>query len=205
MYPRVLTDQIQAKMFKGKAIIVTGPRQTGKSTLSTQLLAEWQGSTKTFNCDNPTDRESLNEKDLPFLTGLVGNAELVLGALRATFAGGHIGAAEEAVRQDVDTAVAAQRGRAAAALHDAVAGRAEHPGVAHRATTAAVVAVVLQVAADSVTILQARGAALRRDFFHVPENRAAGGCCRTDREGKQLQPLGRHYECSLRPWFHCRT
>lgn len=76
MYKRILEDKIKEKFFKGKAIIIVGARQTGKTTLSLKIVKEFK--TKKFNCDNPTDRDLLSNRDLEFLKSLVGDAKVVL-------------------------------------------------------------------------------------------------------------------------------
>jgi len=63
MYKRLLKQPIKQNFFKGKALIIVGPRQTEKTTLSQELLKEFdKQKICSFNCDNPTDREQLTEK-----------------------------------------------------------------------------------------------------------------------------------------------
>lgn len=81
MYKRLLKSQIASKFFAGKAIIITGARQTGKTTLTKELVKAAkikQLDIIFFNCDNPTDREVLSNKDLNFLIKLVGKARFVV-------------------------------------------------------------------------------------------------------------------------------
>lgn len=78
MYPRVLKSRILDRMFMGKAIVIAGARQTGKTTLALDIVSKWEDRTRVFNCDNPTDRESLTDRDLPFLSNLIGDANVVL-------------------------------------------------------------------------------------------------------------------------------
>ena len=78
MYKRTLKKTIAPKFFKGKIIIVVGARQTGKTTLSLELLKRFsEQEIRSFNCDNPTDREQLANKDLDFLKQLVGKAKVI--------------------------------------------------------------------------------------------------------------------------------
>ncbi|MCX5749803.1 MAG: ATP-binding protein [Candidatus Saganbacteria bacterium] len=79
MFKRLLTEKIKRKMFKGKAIIITGARQTGKTTLSINLIkgSEYSGTVRAFNCDNPTDREMLSDKDFEFLDQLIGDSKII--------------------------------------------------------------------------------------------------------------------------------
>jgi len=78
MYLRLLEAKIREKFFKGKVIIITGARQTGKTTLSLGLLEFFPGKkVKSFNCDNPSDREVLLGKDIEFLRSLVADSDIV--------------------------------------------------------------------------------------------------------------------------------
>ena len=79
MYKRIIAKQIKEKFFKGKAIVITGARQTGKTTLALEILKEtkYLNKTKVFNCDNPTDREMLNNKNIDFLIKLVDKEEVI--------------------------------------------------------------------------------------------------------------------------------
>lgn len=67
MYKRILEQTIAKRFFKGKIIIIVGPRQTGKTTLSLKLIERIdKKDIRLFNCDNPSDREQLANKDLEF-------------------------------------------------------------------------------------------------------------------------------------------
>jgi len=78
MYKRILQQTISKRFFKGKIIIIVGARQTGKTTLSIELMKKFpEKEIRSFNCDNPTDREQLSNKDLEFLKQLVGKAKLI--------------------------------------------------------------------------------------------------------------------------------
>ncbi len=78
MYKRILKETIEQKFFKGKIIIIVGASQTGKTTLSLELLKRFsKQEVRSFNCDNPTDREQLANKDLEFLKQLVGKAKVI--------------------------------------------------------------------------------------------------------------------------------
>jgi uncharacterized protein len=79
MYNRLLKKIIKQKLFKGKAIVITGARQTGKTTLALDLIRESRRakSAVTFNCDNPSDRETLNNRDIEFLAQAIGPAKVV--------------------------------------------------------------------------------------------------------------------------------
>jgi len=79
MYNRAIKSQILAKLFKGKAIIIVGPRQVGKTTLANSLIDEsgYAENIIKFNCDNPTDRDKLNNRDFEFLDSLIGDKKMI--------------------------------------------------------------------------------------------------------------------------------
>jgi predicted AAA+ superfamily ATPase len=78
MYKRLLQKNIKQKFFKGKALIIVGARQTGKTTLGLELTKGFsEKEVRFFNCDNPTDREELANKNLEFLKKLIGDTKIV--------------------------------------------------------------------------------------------------------------------------------
>lgn len=83
MRKREIEHLLLANFFKGRAIIVVGARQTGKTTLIQQVIgqtsfgANFEQSVRHFNCDNPTDRAFLNNRNIEFLTKLIGKANII--------------------------------------------------------------------------------------------------------------------------------
>lgn len=79
MFTRIIKEQIIAKFFQGKLIIVTGARQVGKTTLVENLLnsAEFRNHIIKFNGDNPADREKLNNRDIEYLNSLIGDRRII--------------------------------------------------------------------------------------------------------------------------------
>lgn len=78
MVNRELQTIISQRLFKGKAIVIVGPRQVGKTTLLKTLVQETGKKTIFFNCDEPDVRKQL---DLPSSTqwkNLIGGAEIIL-------------------------------------------------------------------------------------------------------------------------------
>lgn len=76
MIKRKLTKSIEKKLFKGKAIVLTGARQTGKTTLVRKIL-EGQKHVVHLNCDEPAVREALTDANLPDLKRVVGQNRVV--------------------------------------------------------------------------------------------------------------------------------
>lgn len=79
MYKRLIKNLILDRFFLGKIIIIIGARQVGKTTLSNVILEEKNNKNEIikFNCDNPSDREKLNNKDLEQLESLIGEKKII--------------------------------------------------------------------------------------------------------------------------------
>jgi len=77
MIYRILEDKIGQKLFKGKAILLIGPRQAGKTTLINSLLEKANEIVQIFNGDDPSVRELLNNPNTEQLRQLVGNAKII--------------------------------------------------------------------------------------------------------------------------------
>jgi predicted AAA+ superfamily ATPase len=77
MIPRIIKDQIKSDLFQGKAIIVTGPRQVGKTTLLENLREETQLKGLWLNCDEPDIRLLLENSTSTQLKALIGDYKLV--------------------------------------------------------------------------------------------------------------------------------
>lgn len=78
MIERKLFTEIKKKLFKGKAIIITGTRQTGKTTLLEWLEKETNQKSILLNCDEPDTRKSLTDVTSTQLKGLIGSHKIVL-------------------------------------------------------------------------------------------------------------------------------
>lgn len=75
MIKRLLEQEITSRLFKGKAIILLGPRQVGKTTLIQQLLA---GKDYLFlNGDDPTVRDLLSAANTFKLQEIIGHNKIV--------------------------------------------------------------------------------------------------------------------------------
>lgn len=65
-------------MFKGKAILVIGARQVGKSTLLRQITAGRKETHVTLECDDPQTRLMLTEANTEELQAIVGSSRIVV-------------------------------------------------------------------------------------------------------------------------------
>lgn len=72
MITRNLENIIEKKIGTGKAIIVLGPRQTGKTTLLSGIATR-RGNNLLLNCDDFTVREQLEKNSLVVLQQIIGN------------------------------------------------------------------------------------------------------------------------------------
>ncbi|MBI5411978.1 ATP-binding protein [Candidatus Peregrinibacteria bacterium] len=74
---RTLAGKIAARLFKGKAIVLYGPRRAGKTTLCKKLLSRYKKG-KYFLCDNPDVKDALTNKTATELKDFIGNTNLVV-------------------------------------------------------------------------------------------------------------------------------
>jgi len=75
MYKRIMDDTIDLKMGKGKALILIGPRQVGKTTLIKNLL---RGNDHLFlDADDPVVRVLLNEPNTEQIKNIIGRYKVV--------------------------------------------------------------------------------------------------------------------------------
>ncbi|MVT07219.1 ATP-binding protein [Chitinophaga tropicalis] len=77
MIKRILETKIQQRLFKGKAVIIFGPRQSGKSTLTEALLNAQEKEWLYMNGDDADVRELLTNTTSAKLSAIMGNKKLV--------------------------------------------------------------------------------------------------------------------------------
>ena len=78
MITRTLQQRIEGNLFKGKAIIVIGARQVGKSTLFRQITEKLEEPVLMLNCDEPEVKELLAGMNLTELKLMIGKHRLVV-------------------------------------------------------------------------------------------------------------------------------
>lgn len=84
MYKRLIEDNIKEHLFKGKVVIIYGPRQVGKTTLSKKILKDFENDTRRevktliLECDVPSQRDILKSPEPEKLKKSFGDVNLVL-------------------------------------------------------------------------------------------------------------------------------
>ena len=78
MIQRQLQDVIESRMFAGKAIILIGARQVGKSTLFKMILEKHDEPTLSLNCDEPEVIQMLSQINSAELKLLFGHHRIVV-------------------------------------------------------------------------------------------------------------------------------
>ncbi len=79
MIKRTLQEIIEGKLFKGKAIIIIGARQVGKSTLMRQIVNVLDKPTLYLDCDDPEIKRTLADANIQELRSIAGaNKVLVI-------------------------------------------------------------------------------------------------------------------------------
>jgi uncharacterized protein len=78
MIDRTLEHILKEKLFRGKAIVIMGARQVGKTTLLKKIASDYPEKVLFLNCDEPDIRKMLAGTTSTRLASLVGNAKLVV-------------------------------------------------------------------------------------------------------------------------------
>lgn len=78
MVNRTLQAKLQSQLFKGKVILILGPRQVGKTTLVRSVVSSYSGKSLWLNADEPDVREALTHATSTRLKALIGNNKLVV-------------------------------------------------------------------------------------------------------------------------------
>ncbi|WP_443938055.1 ATP-binding protein [Pedobacter sp. MW01-1-1] len=78
MITRTIQSYIESKFFKGKAIIITGARQVGKSTLFRQIIKKTDQPYLSLNCDEAEVRATLEDASIERLKSIIGSNKIML-------------------------------------------------------------------------------------------------------------------------------
>jgi len=75
---RTIEKQIKERLFKGKAIIVYGARQVGKTTLAKKILNDYKKRSKYLNCELLSTERGFLDVDAVKIKAFLGNYELIV-------------------------------------------------------------------------------------------------------------------------------
>ncbi|RMD91490.1 MAG: ATP-binding protein [Calditrichaeota bacterium] len=78
MIRRLLLSTLKQRLFRGKAIILLGARQVGKTTLLQTLSSELENQVLWLNGDEPDVRANLSDATSTYLKALIGNQKVVI-------------------------------------------------------------------------------------------------------------------------------
>lgn len=78
MYQRTIEKSIKNNLFKGKVVIIYGPRQVGKTTLSKKIMNESGVKTLYIQADIESQRELISKPEPKQLKAVFGDAKLVV-------------------------------------------------------------------------------------------------------------------------------
>jgi len=78
MIQRILRQSIESRLFKGKAILLMGPRQVGKTTLVRQIASTYENDVLWLSGDDTNDRARLNMPNLTTLKTLIGKKKFIV-------------------------------------------------------------------------------------------------------------------------------
>lgn len=78
MISRLLLPVLQRYLHNRKALLIIGPRQTGKTTLVQELTKNYPGPSRYLNADELLVRERLSDASADRLRSIIGNASLVI-------------------------------------------------------------------------------------------------------------------------------
>jgi uncharacterized protein len=77
MIKRIQLEYARNRLFRGKALIIFGPRQAGKTTFVGQLLSDIKKKTLTLNGDDADTREIFEKPELEKIKRIIGDNEIV--------------------------------------------------------------------------------------------------------------------------------
>lgn len=77
MLPRKISDWMKPRLFTGKAILLYGPRQAGKTTLIQKLLKDRNEAVLSLNGDEPDVRELFTNATSSKLRSIIGNNKII--------------------------------------------------------------------------------------------------------------------------------
>ncbi len=77
MIKRQLLSTLKKRLFKGKAILLFGARQVGKTTLIESLISPYQKDTLVFNGDDADTRKTFSDSNAAQLKRIIGTKKII--------------------------------------------------------------------------------------------------------------------------------
>lgn len=77
MIQRLISERIESKLFKGKAILVSGARQVGKTTMLKAMLKNYSGNILSLDGDDVTIQNLMNRPNTQQLKQIIGNNRII--------------------------------------------------------------------------------------------------------------------------------
>jgi predicted AAA+ superfamily ATPase len=78
IFKRTIENKIKERLHKGRAILIFGPRQAGKTTLSKKILEAYGKGGEYFNCELSTVRKNFEVGKPELLKGMIGDKKIVV-------------------------------------------------------------------------------------------------------------------------------
>lgn len=78
IFKRIIENKINERLFKGRAILIFGPRQAGKTTLSKKLIEPYKNDGEYFNCELAAVRQSFVPGKPELIKELIGAKTIVV-------------------------------------------------------------------------------------------------------------------------------
>ena len=77
-YERTIKKQVKNDLFKGKIIIIYGPRQVGKTTMVKEIIAESDVESLYLSCDIPSRKALISMPEPEIIKQNIGNVKLLI-------------------------------------------------------------------------------------------------------------------------------
>lgn len=77
MIDRIIEKQIRDSFFRGKAIVIVGPRQSGKTTLVNKILEDYGSESLFLDADDPNVEKLLTRPNTMQIESIIGNKTIV--------------------------------------------------------------------------------------------------------------------------------
>jgi uncharacterized protein len=75
---RIIKNNLEEALFKGKIVVLYGARQVGKTTLVKEIIEKHKNDSVYLNCDEPDIRNALTDKTSTELKSFIGKHKLVV-------------------------------------------------------------------------------------------------------------------------------